>query len=586
MSRLSRVKKRWELTRVDHHRVDRLAAELKLPKPLAAILLARGVESRDQAARFFSPSLADLPNPFLMKGMSKAVETVLQAVARQIPVIIYGDYDVDGTTGAALLYLFLKKIGFSKRYVCQPHRIHEGYGLHLEAIRRCVPTAVLEQTPLVITVDCGISSRKQVRQLQELGCQVIVTDHHQAPEELPLAEAILNPWQKDCAFPEKHLAGVGVAFYLAMGIRKALHETGMYGGSAGIEIPNLKSYLDLVAVGSVADMVPIIGINRILVKAGLEVLNGSARAGLVELSKVSGLVCPGINCEDIGFRLGPRLNAAGRMGEAGRALALLVAEDHGHARVLAQELNAENELRKSVLEAICREAVIQGEQAVKAGKKGLVISGEGWHPGVIGIGASRMVERFNRPTLLFALKEGVAKGSGRSVPGVNLHAILQEKAQLFTTFGGHEAAVGLTMPEGNLPELEAHFQNRLGELVTETMLTPTVSIDWHEDGGNIFTHEFLKNYEKMAPFGMGNPEPVFSAQVVAETPREVGANHLKFTARFNGAILSGIGFGLAHFRNLISGAQPLNIAFKLRRNTYRNKTNWQVEAVDFKQVSA
>ena len=581
---MSRMEKIWEVAPVDHARVNLLAAELDLPKPLAAMLLSRGVENREQAERFFSPSLADLPSPFLMKGMTEAVDGVLQALARQAPVIVYGDYDVDGTTGAALLFLFLEKIGFSERYVCQPHRLHEGYGLHLEAIRRIVPAGVLERAPLVITVDCGISSRVQVQQLQELGCKVIVTDHHQAPEELPQAEAVLNPWQKGCGFPEKHLAGVGVALYLAMGIRKTLHEQGVYG--AGAEMPNLKGFLDLVAVGTVADMVEITGINRILVKAGLEVLSGSVRPGLTELCKVSGIGDSGVSCEDIGYRLGPRLNAAGRMGDAGRALELLVTEDIGRARELAQELNSENELRKSVLEAMCQEGEVQAQSAVQAGKNGLIIVGEGWHPGVIGIGAARMVERFNRPTLFFTLKDGIAKGSGRSVTGVNLHEILQEKHELFTAFGGHEAAVGLTLEVENLAKLEAHFQERLNEIITETMLAPKVGIAWHDKDGGIFAPAFLRGYEMMAPFGMGNPEPVFSAQGIPEKPREVGVNHLKFSARFNGAILSGIGFGMAgDFQSLLESGQPLNVAFRLRRNTYREKTTWQVEAVDFKQLS-
>jgi len=580
---LSRIEKIWEIAPVDHARVSLLAAELDLPKPLAAILLGRGVENRTQAELFFSPSLAALPSPFLMKGMTEAVAVVLSALERQVPVIVYGDYDVDGTTGAALLFLFLKKIGFLRVYVCQPHRLLEGYGLHLEAIRRTVPTGMLEQTPLVITVDCGISSNIQVDELRALGCQVIITDHHKVPEELPEAEAVLDPQQKGCGFPEKILAGVGVAFYLAMGIRKTLHEQGRYGD--GLEVPNLKSYLDLVAVGTVADMVPIIGINRILVKAGLEVLSASLRPGLAELNKVSGINSSVVTCEDIGFRLGPRLNAAGRMGDAGRALELLVAEDHGRAGLLAQELNSENELRKSVLEEMCRQAFLQAETAVASGKKGLIITGEDWHPGVIGIGAARMVERFNRPTLLFAVKDGMAKGSGRSVSGVNLYGILKEKHELFTAFGGHEAAVGLTLPAANLQELEAHFQERLGEIVTEAMLAPKVDIAWHEEKGTLFEKGFLQLYEKMAPFGMGNPEPVFSALGVAENPREVGVNHLKFTVRFNGAILDGIGFGLGDFQNLISSGKPLNVAFRIRRNTFRNKSSWQVEALDFKQLS-
>lgn len=235
---------------------------------------------------------------------------------------------------------------------------------------------------------------------------------------------------------------------------------------------------------------------------------------------------------------------------------------------------------------MCHEGEVQAASAVQAGKNGLIIVGEGWHPGVIGIGAARMVEKFNRPTLFFTLKDGVAKGSGRSLPGLNLHGILQEKHELFTAFGGHEAAVGLTLPVENLPRLEAHFQNRLNEIVTETMLAPRVGIAWHDEGGGIFEPGFLRGYERMAPFGMGNPEPVFIAQGIPEKPREVGVNHLKFAVRFNGAILDGIGFGLAgDFQTLLGKGQPLAVAFRLRRNTYRDKTSWQVEAVDFKQLS-
>ena len=583
---MSRTDTIWEIAPVDHARVSLLAAELNVPKPLAAILLSRGVENRAQAERFFSPSLADLPSPFLMKGMTEAVGVVAEALTKQAPVIVYGDYDVDGTTGAALLYLFLKKIGFSEAYVCQPHRLQDGYGLHVEAVRRNMPNGLLERKPLVITVDCGISSLHQVRELRDLGCRVIVTDHHQPPDELPEADAVLDPQQKDCLFPEKHLAGVGVAFYLAMGIRKSFHEQGRFEQGAGLEIPNLKSYLDLVAVGTVADMVPITGVNRIIVKAGLEVFGASVRPGFAALCKLSGITGPGLSCEDIGYRVGPRLNAAGRMGDAGRALELLVTEDSGRASELAQELNSENELRKSVLEEMCREAFVQAEVAVKNGKNGLIISGEGWHPGVIGIGAAKMVEKFCRPTLLFTVRDGMAKGSGRSVRGVNLYEILKEKDELFTAFGGHEAAVGLTLPQEKLPALEEHFQRRLGEIATDTMFVPRVGIAWHEEGGGIFAREFLQMYEKMGPFGMGNPEPIFSAQGTAEKPREVGVNHLKFTARFNGAILDGIGFGLGGFQSLISSGQPVKVAFRLRRNTYRDKTTWQVEAVDFKQVSA
>jgi len=571
--------KKWETVSVDRARALVLARECNLPPAIAALLLQRGIADREQVRHFFAATLEDLPSPFLLKGMSEAVSVVAQAHARKQPVVVYGDYDADGSTGVALLFLFLRACGFAEIHACQPLRLQEGYGLHRAALQRTLPAFIFEAPPLLITVDCGISNRDEVALLKARGWSVIITDHHLPPLEIPRdADAIIDPLQEGCSFPDKNLAGVGVALYLAMGIRKHFRDKQLR--SQGHKEPNLKEYLDLVALGTVADMVPLVGVNRILVKAGLEVLTHTRRKGLRELVRSAGITNPEISCEDIGFRLAPRLNAAGRMGDAGRALELLITEDQRRATELALEINEENEARKSLVAAMVDEAGVQAEAALQDGNQGLVLAGRNWHPGVVGIGAARMVEKFYRPTLLFAIQEdGTARGSGRSLPGLDLHAILSEMQELFTGFGGHKGAVGITVPLTCLPELKQRFAEALARRLGPEMLVPRLVCDWQEKEGAVFSQDFLAWYAQLAPFGQGNPEPLFCLRTGLREPRQVGARHLKFKLAVNGASFEGIGFGFGDLLDLASTrGQEFDIAFRWRMNNFQKKQEWQVDA--------
>ncbi len=577
----------WEVVELPPGRAEALARDLGLPIPYAALLLQRGIESRAQAAAFFSATLADLPSPFLMLGMSAAVQVVAEALRRQRPVVVYGDYDVDGATGAAILTLFLKEIGFRQVLACQPLRLEEGYGLHLRALER----RLAENSPgggqagLLITVDCGISDAVEVARLKERGWSVIVTDHHQPPEKLPeMADAILNPLQPGCPFPDKHLAGVGVAFYLLMGIRSHLAAQGHFLGAT--VKPNLKEFLDLVAIGTVGDMVPLTGTNRILVRAGLEVLAGSTRPGVRELLRSAGIKGAVVSCEDIGYRLGPRLNAAGRLGDAARAHALLVSSDSQQARRLAEELTGENERRKELIEELCGQAIPMAEAKLGQGRQGLVLVGEKWHAGVIGIGAARIVERFHRPTLVFARqKNGQLKGSGRSVPGLNLHKVLSEVQDIFTQFGGHAAAIGLSLPEERLAELEERFEASLARHLRPELKQARLELAWQGKPEEMGGKEFHNFYERLGPFGMGNPEPVFAVVGRVEEAREVGGKHLKFRMKLNGASYDGIGFGLLDFLSLAEDEERLAVAFRWRKNFFRGEERWELEALDFQKTT-
>lgn len=575
---MSLPEKNWLILPHEHHRCKIMSQELAIPEAMAALLLARGLENRSQVEKFLSPQLADLPSPFLMKGMREATDLILDALATQKPIIVYGDYDVDGSTGAALLSIFLKRIGFSTVYQCQPDRLSEGYGVHLETVKRMMPEDIFLRAPLLITVDCGISSNQQIKELQGLGCQVIVSDHHRPPPELPEATAILNPWQEDCGFPDKNLAGAGVAFYLTMGVRSRLRDE-----KGRDDLPNLKDFLDLVSLGSISDLVAITGVNRIMVKAGLEVLRSAARPGLDELCKVSGVFRPATSVHDISFRLAPRLNAAGRLGDAGQTLTLLSTDDRLSAEKLALELDRTNSIRKEILEKICSQAMLQAEKAIKEGALALALAGDGWHPGVLGIAAARLMERFYRPVILFARKDGILKGSGRSLPGLDLHAILKEKNELFSSFGGHPAAVGMSLPAERFEELSSFLQEKMRSHTGCLSGKPDLLINWLDKDGEIINPGFFKYYELMEPFGPGNPEPVFAAKVELIQGREVGAGHLKFSVKINGAILNGIGFaqaGRLSEPDFKSGHQMM-MAFRLRRNFFRGKSEWQAEALDF-----
>lgn len=567
----------WRLRALDQERCKVLAAESKLPFQLVALLMHRNITSPEEINAFLYPELDKLPDPFLMKDMETAVKIVATAWQGRQPVLIYGDYDVDGLTGSAVLSLFLKQLGLT--VLClQPNRLSDGYGVHTHLLEQGKNMLGEAGKPLLITVDCGISNHDEIQAAKELGFTVIVTDHHQPSDTLPPAAAILNPLQPGCEFPFKQLAGAGVAFYLAMGIRSHIYKTGLLKGTP----PNLRQYLDLVALGSVADMVELRGVNRILVRAGLAVLNEGNRTGIAALCRSAG-VKETVHAADIGYRLAPRLNAASRQGSADAAFELLVTSEKQRAQELAGELEQANESRKELVEKIYQEAQTQAAAYLGQDGRCLVLAGEEWHPGVLGIVAARLAREFNRPSLVFSVTNTIAKGSGRSIEGVNLLAAVAKESDFLMAYGGHAMAIGVTMHAGMLEKLRNSLNEAMASL-NEDDLQPVHWIDWQaeteEDGRDLSDLE--KWYPLLEPFGMGNPEPILASRNVPQNGRIVGTGHLKFRWPMTGKLFDAILFN--HGSELPVKEQ--RFIFSLRRNSYQGKESWQLHGHALQQATS
>ncbi len=569
-----KIQKEWRYRPAENPGLAaKLATSLGMPEVIGSLLLQRGIDSHAAAKSFLWPTLAELPSPLLMKGMDKAVQILGEAICEQRQIIIYGDYDVDGVTGMAVLALFLKDLGVSC-HCCQPHRLQNGYGFSADLIKNATKDAVL------VTVDCGISDVAEVARAKELGLSVIVTDHHQPPSELPAADAILNPIQPGCEFPYKHLAGVGVAFYLAMGLRGHLMKKNFF--KEDCSAPNLKSFLDLVAIGTICDMTPLTGANRIMTIAGLEILASNKRPGLQYLLQIAGISGHHVSAEDIGYRVGPRLNAPGRLGDAGLALKLLMSEDAIEAKELAQMVDGINQERQELVRLVAEEAKGRAAKLVESGANSLVLHGKDWHGGVVGIVSSRLVGDFHRPTILLTYnKKGLLKGSGRSIPGFDLHQALTDCAELLESYGGHTAAVGLSLQPKNLDNFIARFEEIVSRRLDKEALQPLLWIDQVVSGKELNHEGFVKGYQRLAPFGMGNPAPVFApaAEILLGNAKVVGGDHLKFTATFSGVNWSGIGFGFGGFLAKTEGRSALP-AFTVQQNFFRGREEWQLNVVD------
>jgi single-stranded-DNA-specific exonuclease len=530
---------------VDAGEAGRLAEALGLHPLAGRVLAARGLAEPGRAEAFLAARLADLPDPFAMKGMDAAVARLVRAVEQGERIALYGDYDVDGVTSTALLAGFLRASGADVlTYV--PHRLVEGYGLNATAVEKLAG----QGARLLVTLDCGITSAPEVRAAAALGVDAVVVDHHTVPVELPAAAAILNPHQPGCAYPSKELAAVGVTFTLAMALRRALRERGRWGGER--PEPNLKDALDLVALGTIADVVPLVGANRILVRSGLEVLARSRRPGVRALKRVAG-VAEGaeVTAGQVGFRLAPRINAAGRLDDAGRGVRLLLETDAERADALAHELDRENQARQELERTILDEALHDAAERVRAGARGLVLARDGWHAGVVGIVASRVVERYHRPAVLVALGEEEGKGSGRSIEAFHLHDALRACETHLRRFGGHRHAAGVTVARGSLAAFREAFEAHAATHVRDEDLVPRCRIDgWVEE--REVTERAAEDLARLGPFGAGHPEPVFAFRGAAARARTVGAGgaHLKFAL----GRLDAIGFGMGDRLGLCGGA--------------------------------
>ena len=505
--------------------------------------------------------LADLPSPFLIKGMDAGVARIVEAIQSGEKIVLYGDYDVDGVCSTSLMNLFLNDLGaVVSTYI--PHRIREGYGLNLSAVEMLAK----QGNTLMITLDCGITSVSEVGQANRLGMEVVIVDHHTVPSVLPPAKAILNPHQPGCQYPTPHLCAAGVAFNLCLGLRKALRDQGHFSKRPE---PNLKSLLDLVAIATIADVVPLTGANRVFVKVGLEALTEGRRPGVRALKEVSGLLQgEEITAGQVGFRLGPRLNAAGRLDDASTGLKLLCCATVEDARPLAQLLESANAERQSIEKLILLEALKQAGE--RPHTRGLVLHSEGWHPGVVGIVASRVVEAFSKPTIVIAVKEGIGRGSGRSIASFHLFDALEQCSQHLEKFGGHKHAAGLTIQAKSLAAFTEAFERHAAEKVTDEDLVPSCKVDAFVVLSEI-TEELVNALHKLGPFGNGNPEPVLASRRINASGRVLagkasGKGHLKLSLTA-GPHLDAIGFGMADSLTLTEG--PLDIAFQVSIDTWK-----------------
>lgn len=546
-----------------------LGKNLGLDGLTARILACRGVSDVAGGRAFLASRLADLPDPFSMLGMRAATDRLALALEQGERIAIHGDYDVDGISGTALLVDVLGQLGAQVEYHI-PLRLRDGYGLSADALQRAAGNGVR----VAVSVDCGVSALAEARLARELGLDLIITDHHQVPDPRPEALAILNPHQPDCSFAAKELAGVGVAFMLLVGLRKVLRDRGYFQGR---KEPDLRHSLDLVALGTIADIAPLRGLNRTLTRLGLQLLNEPRRPGVQALREVAGV--KEVSCSAVGFRLAPRLNAAGRLEDAALGVELLLSESAAEARELAELLDGFNRERQAIEQETLQQALERIEELPNH-LHSIVLADERWHPGVIGIVASRLVERFGRPTVLIALEDGKGKGSGRSIRGFHLYRGLAGCGRHLLGFGGHEYAAGLSIEMGEVEAFGRAFEALAQEQLTAEQLLPQL---WHD--GEALIEELgqgeVAALTGLAPFGAGNPEPCLVLRGVrVQQLQPVGENHLRFTARQGGYSLACIAFGMAERAGQLQG--EIDLLGTPGINEWRNQASVQLRVKDFR----
>ena len=568
--------RKWIVKEVpDPDTVARLSAEVGIDSVLSTLLVQRGIRTFDQARAFFRPNLASLHDPFLMKDMDKAVERLKKAVDGKEKILVYGDYDVDGTTAVSLVYSFLSR--FTKKidyYI--PDRYDEGYGLSIKAL----DWAAENHFNLIITLDCGIKAIDKVRYAASKGMDVIICDHHLPEEELPAAVAVLDPKREDCHYPFDDLCGCGVGFKLVQA----------YAQIMDIPFAELEPLLDLLVVSIASDLVNVTGENRILSHFGLKRLNDQPRKGLQAIINLSNLEPNHVTIDDIVFKIGPRINAAGRM-ESGRlAVELLTAADDRTAARIAAQINDNNNERKSIDREITREALemVQNGKCLACENATIVYNPE-WNKGVVGIVASRLVEAFYKPTFVLTKSNGFVTGSARSVRGFDLYDSIERCADLLENFGGHIYAAGLTLKEENLPEFARRIEAYVAEHLTAEMCTLVVDVDSKLDFSQI-TPKFFRILKQFQPFGPGNSAPVFLTENVYDdgNGRKVGpaAQHLKLELIQESQPyrqIGAIGFNMAEYFDHIKAGNPIDICYCVVENYYRGNSTIQLRLKDMRE---
>ncbi len=549
--------------------VSQIAQETDLPNQIARILINRKIGTSEQIINFLTPKLSNLHDPLKLLGMQAGVDRVLRAFIENEKVMIYGDYDVDGITATALLYIVLNKLGAQVDYYL-PNRLTAGYGLSETAINEARDKGIT----LIVTVDTGITAIDEIEYARSCGIDVIVTDHHEQGENIPDAVAIINPKQNGCDYGEE-LSGVGVAFNLAQALYRALNQ----------DEGELEEHLDLVALGTAADIVPLVGENRILTNFGLDQISRTTKPGLKSLTFVSGLMGKDISTGQVVFILAPRINAIGRLGDARQAIRLLATKDEQVASEIARKLDSENKRRKSIDEGTLKDAVAQMDEVCDLDNdRAIVLAGEGWHQGVIGIVASRLVERHHLPTVMISIKDGVGKGSARSIPGFHLCEALKKCENLLIKYGGHKYAAGLSIKQEHVEEFRKKFVEVSNETLSKDDIIPKLHIDLEIELNDI-NDDFVQAIEQFSPFGPQNMRPIFLTRncEVLGRPYTVGRNHLRMKIRKGDAVFDVIGYGFGDMVHQISSDGCLvDIVYVVEYNTWNNVTRIQVRLRDIK----
>jgi single-stranded-DNA-specific exonuclease len=565
-----------DLTTEETQKALSLAQELSISPVLTKILVSRQVDTYEKARAYFRPSMEDLHDPLFMEHMDLAVERINRALLNDEHIVIFGDYDVDGTDSTAMLWKFLKDIDARVDYFI-PDRIKDGYGISHAGIDHIHAMGA----KLLIAVDCGITAVEQVEYARSLAIDVVICDHHEPGNEIPHACAVLDALKPSCSYPFKSLCGCGVAFKLIQALAASEPILSRLGDETQ---KRLLDYLQYVTLATTADIVPLIGENRIMVKLGIELINSIPVPGLRALIETSGLSPGKISSGQIVFVLAPRINAVGRLGDANRAVEMLASNSFDRAVEIAKIMEDENFQRRKIDE----ETYLQAQEIVERflnadNDSAIVLHQETWHPGVIGIVASRLVERYYRPTIMMTTVDGVAKGSARSVSGFNIHEALKRCEDKLIQFGGHKYAAGLTVELDKVDEFREAFKQVASELLTEDLLTPEIRIDAELQLSDL-TPKFLRVLSQFAPFGPENMRPIFAARSVEVLgqPRIVGKNHLRFKVRSNTHVVDAIGFNLGHLLSRAQSGSKIDIAFSLDEGEYAGETVPQLKIRDIK----
>lgn len=565
--------KRWKLKEVNEEIANKLQSQLNINPSICKILAQRGLSNFEEAKAFFRPKLEDLHDPNLMKDMDKAVERIIVAIERNEKIMIYGDYDVDGTTSVALMYLFLHKLHTALEFYI-PDRYSEGYGISLKGI----DFAHENEIGLIIALDCGVTAVEQIEYASQLGIDFIICDHHLPSDIIPNAVAVLDPKRVDCQYPFKELSGAGVGFKLCTALAIKLH----------IPLEEVYKYLDLVAVSIASDIVPVVGENRILAYYGLEKLNQDPIVGLKVLKSLSNLESKVITISEIVFSLGPRINAPGRMSHAKASVEMLIAEDESIGFGLAEKLNIVNTERRVTDEQITGEAIYTLDNETELlNKKTIVLTHPDWSKGVIGIVASRLVEKYYRPTIIFSEKDNMLTGSARSIKGFSIYDGIKKCSQHIEQFGGHDFAAGVSILKENYEAFKESFELEASKMISDDMLLPEIEIDLEVDLKEI-TMPFYNILNQIGPFGPKNMQPVFKTKnlVDAGGTKYVGKddNHVKFNLKNSeGLIINGIAFGLGKYYDIRDiQSNPMDICYTLNINDFNNKKTLEITVKDIK----